>query len=87
MKFGCIIAPNSGSLYPYVGLGSSFRFGAINTFVRLHTKCTCTVKVVTHTLVWRQRFDYSSITVQRNCMKFGVVITPNSGCFSLLLED
>ena len=49
MKFGCIIAPNSGSLNPNVGPGSSFSFGVINTFVRLHTKCTCTVKVVVYT--------------------------------------
>ena len=31
--------------------------------------------------------DYSSITVQRIYMKFGVDIEPNSACFSLLLGD
>ena len=28
---------------------------------------------------------YFSITIQQICMKFGVVITPNSGCLSLVL--
>ena len=51
MKFGSIIAPNSGSLNLNVGLGSSYSFGVINTFVRLHSKCTCAVKVVALTLV------------------------------------
>ena len=30
---------------------------------------------------------YFSITVQGICMKFGVVIEPNSACFILLLGD
>ena len=37
--------------------------------------------------VWKHFRLHFSITVQRICMKFGVVIEPNSACFSLLLGD
>ena len=37
-KLGKIIAPNSGSLPPKLGLGSSFDFGVMNIFAWPHSK-------------------------------------------------
>ena len=47
--------------------------------------CTHLVKVINHAVVCALFQLYFSITVQQICMKFGVDITPNSGCFSLVL--
>ena len=84
MKIGMVIAPDSGSTNPNLGLGSSFSCGVTNIFALPHSKCTCTVKVVTqYTCVCTNHL--LSITVQRTGMKFCVVIAPKGGYFISVL--
>ena len=60
IKFGMVIAPDSGSLSPNLGEDSYCTFGVINMFAWLHSKYTCMVKVVTPYTCVHKVFDFIS---------------------------
>ena len=72
----------------YVGLdveevySVNYKYGR-KPLVRTVYVCTCMVKVVCMHVCWEIFSWHSSITVQRNHMRFGGIVAPNSGCLCL----